>query len=394
MRRNKLCVRTLLMIALASASSLAFPADGSKDNARVPVAPPSPESLGITFVNGSTNHVVVERDGKTYDVNIVTHEIREIAAPATAAESSSVQSQHQPAEQDAKQTKPADNSAEPVDYYRPADDLVLNLPTGRRLTRHSATVNFTHRFPYSPAFTGTSRGHFLGGLDDFGIPSFGFQYGVTNRLSVSVYRSPSVLGRPIELGTRFDLLQESEHAPFNAALRFSIDGQNDFSRNFTENFELIASRSIGTRAQFYVVPTASINNRPTLGAISQLVLGTPAQPCSQALANAVPASLHVKPCANTFSLGVGIAVDVRPTVTLIAEAIPTLVNGTELGIHRAPFSFGIQKKIWHHGFTFGLSTGPGTIVSQRIATRAIYLRDPHGDTPDKMFFGFNIMRQF
>ncbi len=361
-------------------------------------APPAPStsdvdaaSLGVKFVDGSSSLVVIERDGQQYEVNLAAKTVRKIeAAPQQSSSRAAVPLEGAPAP-----TRPGEQEQQTAaQYYRPADDLVFDLPTGRPLARHSWTVNFTHRFPYAPAFVGSSRGHYLLGLDDFAIPSFGLQYGVTDRLSVSVYRSPSIVGRPIELGARFDLLQERRHAPFNAAFRFSVDGQNDFSRNFTTNFELITSRSFGEKAQIYLVPFGSIHNRPTLGATSQLVLGLPEQPCGQAFANDVPASLRVRPCADTFSVGAGVAVDIRPTVTLIAEAIPTLVNGPDLGIHRVPFSFGIQKKIWHHGFTFGVSTGPGTVVSQRIATRSIFLRDPHADTPDKLFLGFNIMRQF
>lgn len=51
------------------------------------------------------------------------------------------------------------------------------------------------------------------------------------------------------------------------------------------------------------------------------------------------------PGFNTFSLGIGAAVDIRPTVALLAEVIPTLANGRELGIHRPAYAFGIQKKI-------------------------------------------------
>lgn len=85
--------------------------------------------------------------------------------------------------------------------------------------------------------------------------------------------------------------------------------------------------------------------------------------------------------------------DVRPTVALVAEAIPTLVNGRPLGIHHPAYAFGIQKKIWRHAFTFGFSNSPGTTVSQRAGTRASYLGDPEADGPGRMFVSFDLMRQ-
>jgi hypothetical protein len=80
-------------------------------------------------------------------------------------------------------------------------------------------------------------------------------------------------------------------------------------------------------------------------------------------------------------------------VALVAEVIPTLVNGRDLGIHRPAYSFGIQKKIWRHAFTFGFSNGPGTTVSQRAGTRATFIGDPSADKPGGLFVGFDLTRQ-
>ncbi len=73
------------------------------------------------------------------------------------------------------------------------------------------------------------------GLDDFAIPSFGLRYGVTSKLSVMAIRSPSIIGRPIELMAAYNFLDERHGNPINAAFRFSVDGQSDFQKNFSEN---------------------------------------------------------------------------------------------------------------------------------------------------------------
>lgn len=351
--------------------------------------------LGLQFVDGSQSKLIVERGGKKYEVDLETHEVHEYveavrvdAGPEESTSNPTSTTSPSGPDQGTKAT-----SATNRRYYRPGDDFVFSVPTGRPVDRHTWVANFTHRFPYEAAFTGTARGATLLGLDDFAIPSFGLQYGVTSHLSVSAYRSPSIIGRPIELGARYNFLDE-RHGPFNAAVRFSVDGQDDFSRNFTTNFELQTSRSVGSRVQVYVVPTLSLNNRPVLAVTSSLTEPLPYQPCAQVLANGVPASFRVHPCEDTLSVGVGAAIDVRPTVALVGEVIPTAVNATELGIHRLPFSFGVQKKIFHHAFTFGFTTAPGTTTAQRIGTRSIYLLDPHADTPSGMFAGFDIVRQF
>jgi len=260
--------------------------------------------------------------------------------------------------------------------YVPADDYVFSLPTGRRLDRHGLYLNFTHRFVYDPGFMSGERGTTLFGLDGFSISSFGLRFGVTDKLYVSFYRSPSLVYRPIELGVAYHLLDELDGNPLSATARISVDGQNNFSRNFTTNLELILSRSVTKRGQLYLVPTLNIQNRELISNNGDL--------------NSVPPGL---PGFNTFSLGVGGALDIRPSVALVAEVMPTLANGPEMGIHRPSYAFGIQKRVLRHAFTLGFTTSPGTVVSQRAGTRATYLGEPSADTPSGLFIGFDLMRQ-
>jgi mono/diheme cytochrome c family protein len=260
--------------------------------------------------------------------------------------------------------------------YEAGDDRLFTLPTGRRLDRHGFYINFTHRFAYDPAFTGVNRGGALLGLDGFSISSFGFRYGVTKKLSAMIYRSPTNIGRPIEIMARYNFLDEHDGQPFNFALGFAIGGLNDFERMFTESIEGIVSRSITRRAQLYFVPNVSFNNRHLFSPTGYETSSFPALPGY-----------------NTVSLGVGGALDIRPTVALVAEAIPTVYNGRLLDIHRPAYSFGIQKKIWRHAFTLGFTNSPGTTVAQRAGTDASFLGEPSADTPSGLFIGFDLTRQ-
>lgn len=259
--------------------------------------------------------------------------------------------------------------------YQPGDDALVSLPTGRPVDWHGVYVNFAHRFVYNQAVSGVGRGEQLFGLDDFALSSFGFRYGVTDKFSVDIWRSPSFIDRPIQLMAAYNLLDEHHGAPLNLALRASIEGQNNFRKNFTENLEAVFSRSLTSHAQFYFAPTASFNDR-------RLVQG-----------GLRSAEIPDLPGINAISMGVGLAVDIRPTVALLAEVIPTVVHADDLGIHRPAFSFGIQKKIYRHAFTLALTNSPGTTVSQRAGTRATFLRDPGADTPAGLFFGFDLTRQ-
>ncbi|MGH9377798.1 MAG: DUF5777 family beta-barrel protein [Terriglobia bacterium] len=271
---------------------------------------------------------------------------------------------------------PQEGKKQKPKIYEPGDDVLVTLPTGRRLDRHGFYINFAHRFAFDPAFSGPARGGALLGLDGFAIPSFGLRYGVTDKLSVSVFREPSIIARPIQFMAAYNLLDEHDGKPLNIAVRFSIEGENDFLKNYTENFEGILSRSLTSHAQFYLVPTISLNDRPLQEVFtyrSRDILDLPGH--------------------NAFSLGSGMAVDIRPTVALLAEVIPTLVNGRPLGIHRPAYAFGIQKKIWRHSFTFGFTNSPGVTVSQRAATRASFLGDPGADKPGGLFIGFDLTRE-
>jgi mono/diheme cytochrome c family protein len=288
--------------------------------------------------------------------------IRSLAPTGTSSSGSNVEAQ--------EQAKAAPR------IYQPGDDVLVTLPTGRPTDRHGVYVNFAHRFPYQPAFTGTNEGATLFGLDNVAIPSFGFRYGLTDNLMVSVFRAPSLVNRPIQLMAGYNILEERKEDPFNLMVRVSVEGQDNFRKNYTENIELILSRSITHRAQVYIVPTISFNDRRLI------------QPNTFA-----SSSIFDEPGVNAFSLGAGLAVDIRPTVALLAESIPTLVNSRELDIHRPVFSFGIQKKIWRHAFTLGLTTSPGTTVSQRASTVASFLNQPSADTFSHLFIGFDLTRQ-
>ncbi|HXW90532.1 MAG TPA: DUF5777 family beta-barrel protein [Terriglobales bacterium] len=367
--------------------------------------------LGIAFVGGSSSEIIVEHGGKHYLVDTANHTVREVDSGATArdldskggATAQAQQTQESASSVDQQvtgnsgpQSQATGSSESKVAsrIYKPGDDFVYTLPTGRRIDRHGLYLDFTHRFPYEAAFTETGRGDTLLGLDDFSISSFGVRYGVTSRLSVNAYRSPSVIGRPIELGVAYNFLDEKDGNPLNAAARVSISGQNNFAVNFTENLELMVSRSLGPRAQLYAVPTFSIRDRPLLpNTQPELQDHVPVQHCYYALAVGTTPGFNVRPCANVFALGVGASVDVRPTVALVAEANPTLANGPELGIHRSAFAFGIKKKIWRHAFTFGFTNSPGTTTSGRSGTNATLQMSPGADKPSAMFVGFDLTRQ-
>jgi mono/diheme cytochrome c family protein len=411
--------------------------------ARAQIADELARSLNVSFSPGSSSVMYLERDGKRYVIDVATKSIREAsqsesAAPASAgasvlfqancsgchgADGKGISSVGTPDLTNAS-LHPTLNTAHIEDtirrgkngrmpafagrlsddqigeiaawvnglsvpppgslsttaapregVYTPGDDVLFSLPTGRPTDRHGVYINFSHRFPFDSAFQGLRSGSELFGLDDFALPSLGVRYGFTDKLFGSIMRSPSFIGRPIQMMLGYSLLEESHGDPFNLTVRVSIEGQNNFRKNYTENIEAIFSRSLTRHAQFYVVPTASFDDR-------RVVQGS-----------LISSGIPDIPGVNAFSVGVGLAIDIRPTVALVAEVTPTLVGGAELGIHRPAMGYGIQKKIFRHAFTFGVTNSPGVTVSQRAGTDASYLGEPSGDTFKNMFVGFDLTRQ-
>ena len=400
--RLAITIITSLILIFASAPF----AGGTDDSSTTTTSPhsssapqPTPGDAGISFVDGSPSQIIVERAGRKYLVDVASHEIKEVSSnnidgAETSSSRSNPDSENLRATTQGTPSTAGPAAATTPKVYTAGDDLVFNVPTGRRVERHGLYVNFTHRFPYEPAFVTPGRGNTLLGLDNFAIPSFGFRYGITSRLYAFAYRSPSIMGRPIEFMAGYNVFDEHDHQPLNLAVRFSVDGQNNFQRNFSENFEIIASRSITRHAQVYVAPTFTIHARPLLQNTNpSLADAIVEQPCSAPQANGVSGGMILKPCANTISIAVAASVDIRKTVALVAETIPTVMNADELGIHRPEFAFGIQKKIWRHAFTLGFGNGPATIVSQRAGSNATFLGDPSANTPKNMFIGFDLTRQ-
>jgi mono/diheme cytochrome c family protein len=410
----------------------------------------SAAALGVSFVNGSSSTVLIQRDGRTYLVDIAAQTVREADPPAGPSQAASQAASQAPSGAnvfaqhcaechgaDGKSVASADftnpqvqasltdaqmldiiekgkpgtampawsgklsnseilavasfvrslspqtagqaataTAASKPNIYQPGDDRLMTLPTGRPVQEHGLYVNFSHRFAFQPAFSGPAGGESLFGLDNFALSSFGFRYGITKNLSVDVYREPTFIARPIQIRFAYNFLSESKGAPLNLTAAFAEEGENNFRINFAESVEVIASRSLGHRAQLYFVPTFSANARHLFSPFSLESRYIP----------------HL-PGYYTFSTGVGGAWDVRPTIALIAELTPTLLNKTPLGIHLPAYAFGIQKKIFRHAFTFGFTNAPAVTVSQRAATVAAFLNEPGADQFKHLFIGFDLTRQ-
>jgi hypothetical protein len=314
----------------------------------------------ISFVENSDAEAIVEIEGRKFVVNTKSKTVK--ALDETRAEPKVALAR--PAE------TPSQTADERSDIYHQHDVRLINLPTATRIPKGSLWTDFTHRFPFGDPISGST----LLGLDTIAIPSFGVVYGITDRFHVGAYRSSGDVGRPIQLYAGASLLAEDKGDPLSLMARVGLEGRDNFKRNFTTSFELTLARSITRHAQVYLVPTVSVGDR-TIGAdVSQNLPGETA-----------------------FALGLGAAINIRPTVAIMGEANYRFNEEARYmtsfsGIRRPVFGFGVQKSSASRRHTFSLifSNGPGTTFAQRSMTRGVFSAD---DSFQGLSIGFNISRR-
>ncbi|MCI0337644.1 MAG: DUF5777 family beta-barrel protein [Acidobacteria bacterium] len=316
------------------------------------------EKPPVKFVEGSDSEAIVELNGKRYVINTREKTVKEFeAAPVKEGVVASNPQQ-------------GDKQVERPDVYRPVDVRVINLPSALPIPKGSLWTDFTHRFPLGDPTDAPS----LFGLDTFAVPSFGFIYGLTDRIQIGAYRAPTFVDRPIELYAGAMVLSEQEGDPFSLMARVGVEGRDNFQRNFTTSIEFAFARSITRNAQVYFVPTISLGDRPFSGDPTRNLPGEDA-----------------------FALGIGGALNIRPSVALLAEAnyrLNTVARYPDYrnGIHRPVFGFGIQKASAsrRHAFSLVFTNGPGTTFSQRSMTNGLLFGN---DGFQGLTIGFNLTRR-
>ena len=320
---------------------------------------------GLEFVNGSRSQIVLERDGKRYLVDVQSQTIREfVPAEIASAQTPTAPAQTAPTPAAAAQPEAKKDS----DTYYTEDIVLWNLPTAHHLGKKALMIDFTHRFN-SEAFEPGGISNLLG-LDSFSYSSLGLTYGITDRIFAGIYRTPTTLGRIIQLSAGVQLSRENLGHPFSSTFRVGVEGTDHFRNKYITSLEIAVARSIKNRAQIYFSPTVSFKNR------NLQVIGFD-------VFNPTPVEGD-----NTVAVGAGISVDIRPTVAIVGEAIYRVSE--RLGEHRPSFMLGIQKKLYRHSFTLGFSNSPGTTLSTRSGTRGAFGLD---DTFGGLTIGFNLSRR-
>jgi hypothetical protein len=234
------------------------------------------------------------------------------------------------------------------------DFTVVNLPTTLRLPRHKSAFRVTHRFarPLGSGDFGNLLEDFFG-FDSGAQIGLEFRFGLFRRTQVGIHRTSD---RTIEFFGQFDLLKQEEGLPLGVALFGTAEGTNNFRDSRTPGIGAILSRELGEHGAVYAMPMF-LNNT-----------------------NLLPSDLADE--NDTFLVGLGVRLRLRPTVYVLGEYTPR-VAGYQPRENQA--SFGIEKRAGGHSFQLNFSNGFGTTMGQ-IARGGV--------SNDDWFIGFNISRKF
>lgn len=359
-----------------------------------PAAAVKPSSgIKVTFDATAPGVVIIESAGEKVRVDTTRKTVENLESttgPATASASSSKPSPKSTpaASQTGESAYDFDKGEEPYDYR------LINLPTPKSVPKGTWNLEFTHRFT-QPIHPLSESGKTLFGLDSFGVASFGLTYGVTDKLYLSAYRSPLCqrgLCRTIELGVGYNILSNDADSPVAFSAYASIEGNNNFSKQYTYNLQARMSGRIGKRVYLFFSPAVHINANGQRRFNPRSTDFFPPSP----LADSLDLGTH------TASFGFGTAILIRPDTLVTFEFTPRI--GFKLGrvtqIFDANFNvtgfnsrsepeigFGIQKNIGKHSFALTFSNTQTTTTSRYNSSNLVF-------SPRRLVLGFNLSRRF
>jgi hypothetical protein len=233
------------------------------------------------------------------------------------------------------------------------DFAIVNLPTTLRVPRFKGAFRVTHRFG-RPLGQGdfASLAEDLFGLDSGALIGLEYRFGLMRGLQAGIMRTSD---RTIEFFSQYSLLQQRDGAPLGLGVIASIDGTNNFRDSYSPALGVVVSRELGDRGAVYAEPLW-VNN-----------------------SNSLPSELTDD--NDTFMVGLGARIRVRPTVYVVGEFIPRA--GYAPGAHHG--TFGIEKRAGGHVFQLNFSNGQGNTMGQLARG---------GTASDDWYLGFNISRKF
>jgi hypothetical protein len=252
------------------------------------------------------------------------------------------------------QTQPADEEDPDLEVNLSQPEFTLqDLPTNARLPKGKFAFRITHRFsrPLADGNFGDLMAD-LFGFDSGALIGLELRYGLWRGAQVGINRTSN---RDIQMFTQYELTNQRTF-PIGISGWGSINGTNNFQDSYSPALGVVASRELGQHGAVYAQPMWVNNSNP--------------EPKELVDDN------------DTFMLGLGTRLRVRPTVYVTAEFAPRLA-GYQPG--ESLMSFGVEKRVGGHSFSLNFSNSFAT-------TMAPIARG--GNSNDDWYIGFNIARKF
>jgi hypothetical protein len=247
---------------------------------------------------------------------------------------------------------PEDDPDLDLNFSQP-DFTIVGLPTTLRLPLFKSAFRVTHRFgrPLGSGDFGDLFGDAFG-LDSGAQIGLEFRFGLLPGTQVGVHRTST---KTIEFFGQYSALRQ-EDGWFGVGIVASVEGLDNFQESYSPALGVIVSRELGTHGALYLEPMWVNNSNP------------------------LPDELTDEE-NDTFIVGLGGRLRVRPTVYLVGEVIPR--TGYDPGVTYG--TFGIEKRAGGHTFQLNFSNGFGTTMGQLARG---------GTAGDDWYLGFNISRKF
>lgn len=345
-----------------------------------------PNEAGIVFVESNGERIRIDTNKRT--VERIGEKIDDTQPDVAVTVAKSAKPPQADDEKKADDRYDFDKGYEPFDYR------LVNVPTPKNVPKGSWNLAFTHRFTQQlDPISSSARSLF--GLDSFGIASFGVSYGITDKLYASAYRSPVCqrgICKVIEVGVGYNWLAQDKKNPIGLTTYASIEGNDNFTEEFTYNLQAMFSGRVGKRVYLFFSPAVHIN------ANGQRRFDP--RPNDYFPPATVATNFRLPTHGATF--GFGASVMITPNVVALFDVAartgfklgrvsPILdsnfrVIGFKAESHPS-MGFGIQRNIGEHSFALTFSNTQTTTTSRYNSSNLVL-------SPKRIIIGFNMSRRF
>jgi Membrane bound beta barrel domain (DUF5777) len=357
--------------------------------------PKKPDNVKVTFDETTSGVMIIESNGEKYRVDSIRKTIEKLPSTETETPKTEAVAETKPQPEPAAQTDEPEESQYDFDKGQaPYDYRLINLATPKSVPKGTWNMSFNHRFsqPINPI---RESGKSLLGFDSFSVSAFGVSYGITDKLYVNAYRSPLCqkgLCKTIELGIGYHWLDQTKKSPIALTTYASVEGNDNFTEEYTYNLQTMMSRRVGKRVYLFFSPALSLNSNGQHRF----------NPRPDDYFPAATAANNFRLPSYTASFGFGTAVMITPKHVALFEYTPRI--GFKLGrvepifdndfnvtgfnnISKPSIGFGFQWNIGKHSFTLTLSNTQTTTTSRSNSSNLVL-------SPKNVVIGFNLFRRW